>query len=188
MQKSPIIFDFFGVICSEIAPIWFHEKLPQEDPAMLHEKYLEAGDNGETPPETIFAKLGMLAHESSSDVAKEWHELIRLDEDLLTFIAELKVQGHKIGLCTNAWSSFIRPIIEARRFEELFDAIIVSSEIGITKPDPRIFEATAEALSVAPSQCVFIDDSPRNVEAAAHLGMRGIHYTSLHELQSTLNT
>lgn len=187
MQKEAIIFDFFGVICSQIAPTWFQEKLPQEDPAVLHEKYVEAGDTGETSSETIFAKLGTLAHESSSDVSREWHELIRLDERLIAFIGELKADGHKIGLCTNAWSSFVRPIIQDRKLDHLFDAIIVSSEIGVTKPDPRIFEVTAQALGVAPSQCVFIDDSLRNVQAAARLGMRAIHYTTFDTLPAMLN-
>ena len=59
---------------------------------------------------------------------------------------------------------------------ELFDVVVDSSELGVRKPDPRIYEATLTALGVAPEAAVFIDDLEINCEAAAALGMRAVWF------------
>ena len=52
--------------------------------------------------------------------------------------------------------------------------IVVSGAVGLVKPDPRIFELTAERAGLAPSELLFVDDSQRNIDAAAALGF-GVH-------------
>jgi FMN phosphatase YigB (HAD superfamily) len=61
-------------------------------------------------------------------------------------------------------------------FLERFDGIIVSGMERLVKPDPRIFRVFCERYGVAPEACVFIDDSPVNVEAARRFGMEAIHF------------
>ncbi len=58
-----------------------------------------------------------------------------------------------------------------------FDHIIESSKAGIRKPDPRIYTMMCEALSVAPAQCIYLDDLGINCKPAAALGMRAIKVT-----------
>jgi putative hydrolase of the HAD superfamily len=57
---------------------------------------------------------------------------------------------------------------------DLFDVVVDSCEEGIRKPDPEIYLRTAERLFVEPNQCVFLDDSAVNVDAAKAVGMRGV--------------
>jgi putative hydrolase of the HAD superfamily len=59
-------------------------------------------------------------------------------------------------------------------FFALFDVIIDAADTGVLKPDPRAFEAGADALGMAPSDIVFLDDMPWNVSAAAAFGLRAI--------------
>jgi putative hydrolase of the HAD superfamily len=69
-----------------------------------------------------------------------------------------------------------RPICPSPRqdFFALFDVIIDAADTGVLKPDPRAFEAGADALGMAPSDIVFLDDMPWNVSAAAAFGLRAI--------------
>jgi FMN phosphatase YigB (HAD superfamily) len=62
-------------------------------------------------------------------------------------------------------------------FEGLFDVALFSHRCGRRKPDPAAYAAAAAALGVAPAQVVFVDDKPRNVQAAAAVGMHGLVFT-----------
>lgn len=64
--------------------------------------------------------------------------------------------------------------IYAREIMELFDVVIESSKVGIRKPDPRIYSMMCEALSVAPSACVYLDDLGVNLKPARAMGMTTI--------------
>ncbi|MEN8162128.1 MAG: HAD-IA family hydrolase, partial [Myxococcota bacterium] len=59
--------------------------------------------------------------------------------------------------------------------DELFEVIVDSSEVGVRKPDPRIFELTLERLGgLEPEQALFLDDAASNVAAAERLGIRSV--------------
>jgi HAD superfamily hydrolase (TIGR01509 family) len=54
----------------------------------------------------------------------------------------------------------------------LFDRVLLSCDLGLAKPDPEIFRRASAAMGVAPRRCLFVDDTPVNVDAAATLGFR----------------
>ena len=72
----------------------------------------------------------------------------------------------------------------------LFDELVISAEVGLVKPDARVFQLALGRLDVQPHEAVFIDDMPVNVDAAGRLGMIGIQFVdtrqTLSELQSIL--
>ncbi|WP_327090813.1 HAD-IA family hydrolase [Nonomuraea sp. NBC_01738] len=63
-----------------------------------------------------------------------------------------------------------------------FDAVVSSAKVGVAKPDARIYEIAAETAGAEPGRCLFIDDRLDNVEAARALGMTGIHYRTIDDL------
>jgi putative hydrolase of the HAD superfamily len=87
----------------------------------------------------------------------------------------LRVSGLRTGLLTNniaEFRAYWRPMLP---LDELFDVVVDSSEVGMRKPDPRIFELVLEQLGgIDPTRAVFLDDYAGNVEAARRLGMHGI--------------
>jgi epoxide hydrolase-like predicted phosphatase len=87
----------------------------------------------------------------------------------------LRAEGYRTALVTNnivEFREFWRPMVP---LDELFDVVVDSSEVGVRKPDPRIFHLTLDQLGgVAPERSVFLDDYPGNVDAARRLGMYGI--------------
>ena len=64
--------------------------------------------------------------------------------------------------------------------------MVISAEVGIMKPDPRIFQYALEQLDVAPAEAVFVDDVIENVEAARAFGMHAIHFTTPRQAISEL--
>jgi epoxide hydrolase-like predicted phosphatase len=83
----------------------------------------------------------------------------------------LRRAGFRTCLLSNSWGSNDYP---REIFPELFDAWVISGEVGMRKPEERIFLLAAERIGLPPRQCVFIDDIQANVDAAAALGMAGV--------------
>lgn len=67
-----------------------------------------------------------------------------------------------------------------------FAGLVLSGDVGINKPDPRIYAILCERHGLAPEACVFIDDSERNVAAARDLGMAAVHFTDAACLSASL--
>ena len=89
---------------------------------------------------------------------------------------ELKEVGMPIALLTNnvkEWGNHWRATFPV---DELFQVIVDSSEVGLRKPDPRIYLLTCERVGAAPENCVFIDDNADNIAAARALGMETVHF------------
>ncbi len=111
-----------------------------------------------------------------------------IDLGLLDYMRSLRGQ-FKVGLISNAFSD-LRAWIVDKKFADVFDAMIISAEVGVGKPDARIFQIALEKLGVAPSEFVFLDDFPENVAAARAVGMQAIHFTqpeqALKELKQLL--
>lgn len=90
---------------------------------------------------------------------------------LVHFIRELRAAGFAIGLLTNNIAAFGDHWKATIPLDDLFDIVVDSSDVGLRKPDPAIYELICERLGVSPSSCVFVDDNRDNVNAAAALGM-----------------
>jgi putative hydrolase of the HAD superfamily len=82
--------------------------------------------------------------------------------------------GVRTGLLSNSWGN----TYPREGWDQMFDAIVISGEVGMRKPEPEIFHHTLELLDVTPGEAVFVDDLMVNVTAAAELGLVGVHHTS----------
>ncbi len=90
---------------------------------------------------------------------------------------DLQAAGHKIGVLSNAPDDLRDRFLSDLPVDVNWDAIVVSGEIGMRKPDSRIFEHAAAEIGVAPERCFFIDDLEENVLGAQAIGMGGYHFT-----------
>jgi len=108
-----------------------------------------------------------------------------LREVLVERVRALRDAGFATALVTNNVAEF-RPHWRAMLpVDELFDLVVDSSEVGVRKPDPAIFQLALEGLGgVPPERALFLDDYPSNIAAAEALGIRGILVES--ELRETL--
>lgn len=77
--------------------------------------------------------------------------------------------------------------LRAWKIRRFFDAVVVSGDEGLVKPDPAIYRMTLERLAVQPRQAVFIDDTPGHVTAARAMGLKGIVFRDARQLQDDLD-
>lgn len=108
-----------------------------------------------------------------------------LDRELVAFIDSLR-PAHKTGLITNAWGD-MRSYLGREKVTGAFDVLIVSAEVGVLKPQPRIYELALAQAGVTAQEAIFVDDTAVNVEAAAKLGMTGILFKDREQTISEIN-
>jgi len=117
-----------------------------------------------------------------------WSEMLGDETPGTRDIAEeLQKSGMPIYALTN-WNAqtWELGLAEFPFLGRIFDGIVVSGQEGVTKPDPRIFEILSSRFDLEPSTTVFIDDSPKNVDAANTLGYQAHLFTSAPELEAWL--
>jgi epoxide hydrolase-like predicted phosphatase len=97
-----------------------------------------------------------------------------LDRTLLDYIRSLRGR-YKTGLISNAWGD-LRDFIVREKFDDAFDRMIISAEVGAAKPEPKIFLIALEQFGVKPNEAVFVDDFLINIEGCEKVGIKGIHF------------
>lgn len=101
-------------------------------------------------------------------------------------LADLRGLGYRLAALSN-WSAEKFPIARARYdFLGWFETIVISGEVRISKPDPRIYGHLLHVTGFEPARTLFIDDSPANVQAAAELGMKALLFRDPDALRADL--
>ncbi len=117
------------------------------------------------------------------DFKRDWADIFWPNESIVALVVALKAQGHPLALGSNT------NITHADQFRRQFastlghfDALVLSYEIGVMKPDRGFYEACARSVARAPGECVFIDDVPENVVGARAAGLAALLYTTTQAL------
>lgn len=137
---------------------------------------METGELSQEEFETLFAA----ALSKRSGVQIEALELkarmfsrVRPAPEVVNAIIAIKKAGFPTALLSNSWGPGGYP---RETFGDLFDAVVISGEVGLRKPDPEIYRMAAKLIDAEPFSCVFIDDIKDNVRGAEAVGMTGIHH------------
>jgi epoxide hydrolase-like predicted phosphatase len=102
---------------------------------------------------------------------------VRVQWPVVHELRRLRADGVPLALLTNNVQEFGDAWRTSFPVDELFDVVVDSSEVGMRKPDPRIYELTGSRCGVAPSKAVFLDDNADNVAASRALGIETVHVT-----------
>ena len=117
-----------------------------------------------------------------------WSEMLGgAIEGTVAILDNLKNNKEYQLLALTNWSAETFPIAQERfHFLTYFEDILVSGEVKLKKPDPRIYKMLLETHQLDPAATIFIDDSARNIAAANKLGIQAIHFQSPEQLQVEL--
>jgi len=99
-----------------------------------------------------------------------------IDHALLDYLRSLRGK-YKTGLISNAWSD-LRDYVVRQKFDDAFDHMVISAEVGAAKPGAKIFRVALKQAQVEANEAVFVDDFYENIEGCEKLGIKGIHFTS----------
>lgn len=92
------------------------------------------------------------------------------EQAMIDTVSTIRAAGLRTGLITNSWGMGIYD----RAPLEIFDATVISGDVGLHKPQPEIYELGAERIGVPPAACVFVDDLRENVAGAESVGMTAV--------------
>jgi epoxide hydrolase-like predicted phosphatase len=133
---------------------------------------------GEACPDDIWswlqARLGLDPQELAA-LQHDFWEGDEVDQSLCDHIRALH-HRYRTAMLSNAWSKDGRAMAENLGVADCFDVFVTSAEVGVMKPDARIYHIVLERLGIAPAEAVFVDDFIHNVEAARQLGMHAVHF------------
>jgi len=146
------------------------KRLFREDPDALAElRRLERGEIGELEFEARFGPLlGVTENEGLVD---RLFAGMKPDGAMVGAVKRAKAIGVTTGLISNSWGA---GRYDREAFSEMFDAVVISGEVGLHKPEREIFELGAERAGLSPAECVFVDDLRENCEGAERVGMTAV--------------
>ena len=185
-MEKVILFDFFGVISSEVSPIFFKRYFNDEDAKLIKEEIMSKGDKGELSEEEIYDVISKKVNVTPLKVKEDFKKLIHINNELVSYIKELNKE-YKVYLLSNAISSFLRRILKENNLYELFNEVYISSEIKLIKPYKEFFNYVIEKENLDPSLCVMIDDNKKNIEGAINCKLNGIVFTNNKDLKEKLD-
>ncbi len=102
--------------------------------------------------------------------------------DMVGLVRRARATGIRTALLSNSWGNDY----PRDGWDEMFDVVVISGEVGMRKPEPRIFQHTLELLELEAEDCVFVDDLRPNIRAATELGLVGILHANYVETASEL--
>lgn len=187
MYYRGLILDFGGVVTTDLyaemsafsvreglAPDAIARVLRDDPEGRKAFGAVEAGEITQREYEVIIGRLlgvddhGLLARALSG---------LRPRPEVLDLIRRARAVGIRVGLLSNSLGEGEYDPYEGYDLDDIFDAVVISGETGLRKPDPAIYLIATEQLGVAPRECVYADDTAANLPPAEELGMATVHFT-----------
>ena len=179
-SPAGLLVDFGGVLTTNIwvsfrsfceaeglAPDAVKETFVNDGPGLRLLRSLEKGEVADADFERQFGEL--LGVEPEGLIARLFAGL-GPEEEMVAIVGEVRAAGFPTGLISNSWGTGIYD----RAPMEIFDATVISGDVGLHKPQPEIYELGAERLGVPAAGCVFVDDLRENVAGAEAVGMTAL--------------
>jgi len=180
-----VVFDFFGVICSEIMPFVLPKYMSAAEAVAYKAKYVNDADLGVIGWDELLDRTSAIAHVPPKRLEEEFWAEVRIDGEVVKIIERLR-RDRRVAMLTNAIAPFFRRITAANDIERLFEIVLVSSEVGLVKPDPAFYRLMIDRLAVRPADCLFIDDNQVNLDGARAAGMNTLLFENAAKLAHDL--
>lgn len=137
-------------------------------------------------------RLGLDAQACDALWDDAWAEYLGQPNAELLALARSLRGRYRLGILSNSFVGARERERTLYDFEAGFDAIVYSHEVGMEKPDPRVYALVCRRLGVQPRQTLFVDDLVENVRAAQQLGMQAVHFVDrsggLREIEARLSS
>jgi 2-haloacid dehalogenase len=196
-RPSAIVFDFGGVLL-DWNPRYLYRKLFDDNPDGVERFLAEIGfvewnalqDEGRPFSEAVAELSEKFPHYGDLIRAydERWEEsIIGPIQSTVDILRELKGAGYPLYGLSNWSAETFQRVRHKYAFMDWFDDIVISGEVKLIKPDPRIYNLLLERIGRRAEECLFIDDSEANTAAADQLGFMTIRFESPRQLGDELS-
>ena len=133
----------------------------------------------------IMVKLNVDGLYSKQDPIGEGFKVFRKNEEVFSLLESLRLK-YLLAVVSNA-NSVEAGKIQAKEMYKHFDVVVLSFQIGVRKPDPKIYEVALNKLNAKASEVVFVDNVKTNIEEAKKLGFHGVLFKDVRSLKVQLS-
>lgn len=146
----------------------------------LYWNALDAGTMGDDEAKAAFcSRLPERLHAAACEIYDRWVENLVPVAGMPAVAADIKARGGKLYLLSNISIKFSKEYKNnpwIRDLFALFDGLVLTGTIGIVKPGREVFEHLLTRFDLRAEECLFIDDTVRNIEGAAAVGIQGYRF------------
>jgi epoxide hydrolase-like predicted phosphatase len=187
MSYSGLILDFGGVVTTD-----FYAALS----AFSVREGLDAGAFVRALRETSEGRAALAGVECGQIPQREYEQvmgrILGLDDNgllaraladlrprpgILDLVRRARAKGIRVGALSNSWGTGAYDPYDGYELDELFDAVVISDQVGLRKPSLAIYQLTASKIGVPPEDCLFVDDTEANLPPARELGMGTVFFS-----------
>jgi epoxide hydrolase-like predicted phosphatase len=183
-----IAFDYAQVVAEGPMSKWIKDN-PDLDPYEIsaYKDKSHLWDVGKMTPDEINQALSDITNIAPQLLWKQFYDNTSVNTEIIELIKQLK-PNYKIVLFSNFIGERLRKLLDKFEITQLFDEIIISSECGLKKPDPKFYDLLVQKAGVEKEEIFFTDDSKVNVDAANLYGIKAYQFINYEQLVSDLQT
>lgn len=173
MKNELIIFDFFGVFCTEVAPVWFASRYEPEEAMRLKDKYFVKADLGEVTMDDLFCEMSADLGIPVEVIKAEWAPLFVLNFPLFDYVEKLR-QHYTVVLLSNAPLGLLDDLLDSNDLRKYFEKVFISCHMKIAKPNLEIYRRCIDSFSHKFDKIYMVDDNIKNLKPLDEIGVTPI--------------
>jgi putative hydrolase of the HAD superfamily len=190
VTRRALLLDFGGVITTDfygaLRSFCIREGLPEDAIEVTLrtrpdiQSVLKDAECGRVPQADLESVLGEALGISADGLVRRAGTDLHPCEQVLSLAARARERGLPVGVLSNSWGSGTDgyDAYAGYDLDNRFDVVVISDQVGMSKPDEDIYRLAAAKLGVVPEQCAFADDNPSYLPPARALGMAVVHFTT----------
>jgi putative hydrolase of the HAD superfamily len=182
-----LILDFGGVVTTDFygALSAFCTREGLDSGAFLHvlrdtaegREALAAVECGQMPQREYEQVIGRLLGLPDTGLLARALADLKPRPEVLELTRRARAAGIRTAALSNSWGIGGYAPYDGYDLDGLFDAVVISDQVGLRKPSPEIYQLTAAKIGLPAGECLFVDDTPANLPQAAELGMGTLLFT-----------
>jgi putative hydrolase of the HAD superfamily len=181
MCNKLVIFDCFGVIMNEVAPVFLRKHLPRDKADKIKEELFVPADMGEVTYDELLDNMAKVLGMTRSEMEPQWNAMFSLREEIVPAIRKLREKAD-IALLSNAPLGVVEGILDRYALWDLFDKTVISCNVKMAKPDEKIYKYCISLFDKQYDKIYMVDDNIVNLEHLPAIGITPIHYKNVEDL------
>lgn len=181
MSDTLVIFDCFGVIMNEVAPIFLKKHLPEDKASVIKEELFVPADMGLVTYDELMTNMAKVLGMTKKEMLPEWEAMFSLREEIVPEIRKLRERAD-IALLSNAPLGVVEGILDRYALWDLFDKTVISCNVKMAKPDVAIYKYCISLFDKKYDKIYMVDDNAVNLEHLPSIGITPILYRNVEDL------
>lgn len=183
-MKKLFIFDCFGVLVGELAPIWFAKRYEPQKASELKQLYFGNADLGERTVSQLFDDLSAGLGIDKNVIIREFTEIFTINDELFARLEhwQEKYPQHDFVLLSNAPQGLVERIFDKYGFYKYFNKTFVSWQYKMAKPNREFYKLCVTQMNANYDKVFMIDDNSNNINGLEEIGITPVLYRNNEQL------